>query len=865
MHHRQERLSSPFANAYRGSVATLLLSAVAAAAAVTTVGACLDRPVGQIEPRTSNAFSERLSATRVDKIDLLFMIDNSASMADKQAILAEAIPDLVNRLVRPSCVATTVVDGVSTTSTPVPPNADGSCPAGLVAELQAIDDIHIGVITSSLGGHGADACVPATTGDLAHAAEVDDHAHLLTRTDVTGVQATTWDGTAGFFQWDPEGKQSPPGEADVGSLVAAFGSVVRGAGQAGCGYEASLEAFYRFLIDPNPPLTVGRPAALGGPVATAGIDDDLLQQRAEFLRPDSLVAVVVLSDENDCSTADTILPATLTRRSDDGTEGPAEGWDLSANAEYPANYLMAQQLNGKVRFPQRSGTSACVDPSSPACTDCFRSNNTGPGCRELPAAEDSPELRCWDQKRRFGVDMLYPVQRYVDGLREAKVFDLRDPRSAADLAAGVPRPPAPLVDNPLYQDLPYLRYHALERALAEESIDQATFDAKTKRLGNAGKRPPFAARGNDAVFFAGIVGVPWQDIARKKDDLTQGYAIAAEVKWERLRTTDGVPPTDPLMREANTPRSGVHPVTGETIGLTSNNAINGHEWSSEGADLMYACRLPLPEPRSCVGARNCECDYELDPTKPDPIGTQARADAAHNPLCQKDAASPFGTTQHWARAYPGSRFVEVMHRFQSGSIIASICTPNLEDKARSDYGYRPAVGAIIDRLKNQLSNKCTPRKLAVEPDGKTPCLVIDARLPSLPASGEAPAFVPEAADVAACRACDRPGRKPLAASSNIETLLRRNADVAAYGCLCEVEQLTGASRDACVVGDTSVGPGADVQGWCYVDNSAAGADDQSPLTKSCATHTTVQLATETNQSTFFITCLGASLSGETTP
>ena len=40
----------------------------------------------------------------VDKLDVLFMIDNSISMSDKQAILRLAVPDLVNRLVNPICV-----------------------------------------------------------------------------------------------------------------------------------------------------------------------------------------------------------------------------------------------------------------------------------------------------------------------------------------------------------------------------------------------------------------------------------------------------------------------------------------------------------------------------------------------------------------------------------------------------------------------------------------------------------------------------------------------------------------------------------------------------------------------------------------
>ena len=38
------------------------------------------------------------------KLDLLLVIDNSRGMADKQAVLAEAVPDLVERLVNPLCV-----------------------------------------------------------------------------------------------------------------------------------------------------------------------------------------------------------------------------------------------------------------------------------------------------------------------------------------------------------------------------------------------------------------------------------------------------------------------------------------------------------------------------------------------------------------------------------------------------------------------------------------------------------------------------------------------------------------------------------------------------------------------------------------
>ncbi|HET9956298.1 MAG TPA: hypothetical protein VFQ61_17440, partial [Polyangiaceae bacterium] len=78
---------------------------VAAAAGATglTVG-CLDRPVNPQDPKTSNVYVAEIRQTAVDKIDLLFMIDNSASMADKQEILGDAVPVLLSRLITPVCV-----------------------------------------------------------------------------------------------------------------------------------------------------------------------------------------------------------------------------------------------------------------------------------------------------------------------------------------------------------------------------------------------------------------------------------------------------------------------------------------------------------------------------------------------------------------------------------------------------------------------------------------------------------------------------------------------------------------------------------------------------------------------------------------
>src|SRR5262245_29014157 len=71
--------------------------------AVTAAG-CQDRPIAPAKPTVSARFVGQAKQEKMTKIDLLFMIDNSSSIADKQQILAETVPDLVTRLVDPVCI-----------------------------------------------------------------------------------------------------------------------------------------------------------------------------------------------------------------------------------------------------------------------------------------------------------------------------------------------------------------------------------------------------------------------------------------------------------------------------------------------------------------------------------------------------------------------------------------------------------------------------------------------------------------------------------------------------------------------------------------------------------------------------------------
>ncbi len=150
------------------STQTLLVCrAIAGLAKIAAVAGlapgCLDRPIcpdpdhpDACSPNVKNVFVSNVKQDAVDKIDLLFMIDNSSSMADKQKLLGSAVPELVGRLVNPICVD---ADGNPGGETPKQP--EQACPAGFQREFKPIKDIHIGIVTSSLGGHGSAICGPS--------------------------------------------------------------------------------------------------------------------------------------------------------------------------------------------------------------------------------------------------------------------------------------------------------------------------------------------------------------------------------------------------------------------------------------------------------------------------------------------------------------------------------------------------------------------------------------------------------------------------------------------------------------------------------------------------------------------------------
>lgn len=231
-------------------------------------------------PSPLSVAHETFNIKRVEKVDLLFVIDNSNSMAGEQALLRARLPDLMRVLTR----------GERVPDDPAP--------------FTPVRDLHVGVVSTDMGTPGVEfpsANCHADGGDdgrLLHAPHPDP---------VTNLQCAASYPTFVSFQAGQDTQQ----------LATDF-ACIAGLGTGGCGYESPLEAAFKALWpknyvearpngDPNNPYrfiaideegTWGRgdqPAAQGG--------------NGGFLRNDpddpSLIVVVVVTDEEDCSVSNT--------------------------------------------------------------------------------------------------------------------------------------------------------------------------------------------------------------------------------------------------------------------------------------------------------------------------------------------------------------------------------------------------------------------------------------------------------------------------------------------------------------------------------------------------------------------------------
>jgi hypothetical protein len=280
---------------------TARLSMLALAAALAPLSACLDRELKPLNPCLVALVEEEVSVTNVDKVDLLFVVDNSQSMREEQASLQREFPKLIEVL-----------------TTGERPGKPPFAPA---------KDLHLGVVSSDLGLVGI-AGVPGCEG-------LGDDAIL---NDVPSPAIA--DCQAGY----PRFLSYLAGATDPARTATDFACIAT-LGTDGCGFEQPLEAALKALW----PAADERVQFLGDAMGFGRFghgDTD----NAGFLRNDpqsglSLVAIVVVSDEEDCSSADTrhftpeqYLPA----------DSPLRAQDLNLRCFHnPQNlYPVDRYLNG---------------------------------------------------------------------------------------------------------------------------------------------------------------------------------------------------------------------------------------------------------------------------------------------------------------------------------------------------------------------------------------------------------------------------------------------------------------------------------------------------------------------------------------
>lgn len=640
----------------------------------------------------SGPFVGRVPVNLTTKIDLLFVIDNSGSMADKQAVMLRAVPAMLDRLVTPNCVQRNKKGEVIHREPGVRAGVEVHCSrSDLSLEFQPTRDLHIGVITSSLGSHGYVGQLSCDEPGKANP-EKNDHGYLL---PLVRPEDPNIADEPPFLTWN--------GTEDVLDLRTNFRNQVAAVGETGCGLEAQHEAWYRFLVDPEPPASMSLETnrAVRGPV-----DEELLAMRREFLRPDSLVAIVLLTDENDCSAMD------------GGTY-----YDFAAYGYLTG--VVGSQKNAEptdicATNPNHKCCQTCIDTPNEGCEDDFAKCPERSNPPRLPPELDQNNVRCFQNQRRFGFDLLYPVSRYIDGLSQSQVH-------GAD---------GDLVTNPLV----------------------------------AGREPGL-------VLFAAMTGIPWQDLATPEtlhqadalkylsarelagpvdiDGEKQSYTYwdlilgkpgkHAESTYCQERARDNgtfedpecgavpVLPRDPFMVESIEPRTGRADLSSQTnerakVSLTSSptwNSINGHEYNTGAGtapnnDLQYACIFPL-------GPFDGEKTAEVCDSNVSSCDCGASSAEADKPLCRPSPGAAATGGQFWGKAYPSTRTLEILKGFGEDAVTASIC-PKVTDSSNPDFGYNPAVAAIVDRLAEKLGGECLSTSLVRDDKtGQVPCVVVETR------------------------------------------------------------------------------------------------------------------------------------------
>ncbi len=231
--------------------------------------ACLERPSAQPLERLNASFTSEVANDGVDSVDLLFVVDNSNSMSAYQQRLGAQFRVLIDELVAPP-----VVPG---TGRPAHPPARS---------------LHVAVVSSDLGTPGANigTCnVSPDVGDdgLLNPIRSGRAMAVHRPSSAAGIPAGARPArcTADpnqyptFLEFDAESSDAAAFSEDFVCNAYLY--------TGGCGLEQQLESAYRALVVHNPREQAGN-----------------TDPNAGFVRPNAVLGIVVISDEEDGSVRD---------------------------------------------------------------------------------------------------------------------------------------------------------------------------------------------------------------------------------------------------------------------------------------------------------------------------------------------------------------------------------------------------------------------------------------------------------------------------------------------------------------------------------------------------------------------------------
>ena len=336
------------------------------------LAACMTRDLAPLTPCTTSGVRLDVQQASTDKVDLLFLIDDSGSMEVEQHRLADQIERLVTLL------TTGDRDG------------DGT------QDFTPVADLQVAIVSSDMGTGG----VPADTCN--DAADFGDDA--VARTAGASGDATCAPSYAPVQRYnvrDPDA--NPTRFAHDVACVARLGT-------RGCAFEQQLESVLKAVT----PSTSGVRFHAG----SSGQGD---RANAGFLRDDSILAVVMLSDEDDCSAADPELFRS-------GSGGPYDGYPLNQRCAFydDALHPIARYVDGlralRAAAPERLLFAAIVGVppdlvADPAHVD-YDALLADPRMRPTPrAGTNELEAVCRDPAGG-AQSAAYPAQRIVRVARE---------------------------------------------------------------------------------------------------------------------------------------------------------------------------------------------------------------------------------------------------------------------------------------------------------------------------------------------------------------------------------------------------------------------------------------------------------------